>query len=98
PRPPLPRDDGDHPRAGLAGLAPRLRPWWSRLVLLLGRPRLGRLVRLPDQQPRARSLAQPADGPRVEPRPLGDPLSHGATLRARHRDERPDRPRPPMAA
>ena len=59
----LARDHGDHPRPRLSRLPARLRARRRRLLLLLGRSGLRRVVLVPDQQPRARSLAQRAARP-----------------------------------
>ena len=71
-----PRHDGEHPRAGRLRQPERVRPWRRRHVLLLGRSRIRRVVRLRHQQPHPRPLAQQAPRPCRQLRALGD-LSSG---------------------
>jgi CubicO group peptidase (beta-lactamase class C family) len=68
------RHHREHPGAGDHRLAPDVRPRRGGLVLLLGRPGLGSLVRVPDQQPASGSLAQRSPGRHQQRRPLRDPV------------------------
>ena len=87
---PMHRGLGPHLRGttenirGLGGFAnpQRVRPWRRRHLLLLGRSRIRRVVRLRHQQPHPRPLAQQAPRPGRQLRALGDPLAAEALARA----------------
>ena len=69
PRAALPRDHRDHTGAGDDRVAADVRTRRRRLLILLGRSRLGSLLRLPDEQPRPRPVARRPDGPGEQPGP-----------------------------
>ena len=73
PRPPRPGDDRLDPGAWQHRLPADVRPRRGGIVLLLGRPGLGRVVRLSHERSRARPLAQHADGRDQQRRALGHP-------------------------
>ncbi len=68
------RDHREHPGPRQHRLAADLRPRRGGLVLLLGRPGLGRLVRVPDQRPRPGPLAQRPARRHQQRRALRDPV------------------------
>ena len=93
PRPPRAGDDRVHPGPRQHRLPADVRPRRRGVVLLLGGPGLGRVVRLPDEQPGAGSVAQPADGRDQQRRALGH---SGRALR--RPGAGPGIPRPPRLA
>jgi CubicO group peptidase (beta-lactamase class C family) len=74
PRAACARDHREHPGPRHHRLAADLRSRRGGLVLLLGRPGLGRLVRVPDQQPRSGPLAQRPARRHQQRRALHDPV------------------------
>ena len=68
------RHDGDDTRTGNARVAAYFRARRRGLIVLLGRSRLRRFIRLSHEQPHTGSMAQRPAGPRRQPGALGDRL------------------------